>query len=165
MRHLTSIGSLPEFRAAVASEQVDSPSVAMFCRHRTCARPFVLPTIASIIAGCTLLSDPVYCTGSIEPGIVARITEIGSGRPLAAGARGTVRDGGFVDSLLPHGFILDVDSIVMITRSGANERAGEYHIDVLHPGYSPVSLPGIRVDRGSCHVNTRIVEVPLTPRK
>jgi hypothetical protein len=34
---------------------------------------------------------------------------------------------------------------------------------VLHPGYAPVSLTRIRVDRGPCHVNTRIVEVSLRP--
>jgi len=135
----------------------------MFRHHHTCVRLFVLLTVASMLAGCTLLSEPVYCTGSIEPGIVVRITEIGSGRPLAAGAKGVLRDGGFVDSLRPYGFTLDVDSLVMITRSGANERTGEYQVDVLHPGYAPGSLTGIRVDRGPCHVNTRIVEVSLRP--
>lgn len=137
----------------------------MFRRHHTSVRLLVLLMVTDTLAGCSLLSEPVYCTGSIEPGIVVRITEFESGLPLAAGAKGVLRDGGFVDSLRPYGFTLDVDSLVMITLSGAYERTGEYQVDVLHPGYIPVSQTGILVDRGACHVNTRIVEVSLRPIK
>jgi hypothetical protein len=51
----------------------------------------------------------------------------------------------------------------MISRQGADEQSGTFRVEVTHPGYLPAALDGIKVERDVCHVQTREVELRLTP--
>jgi hypothetical protein len=114
------------------------------------------------MSGCNVFSEGRDCTLSVEPAVVVRIIEAGSGKALAAGATGIVRDGAFWDHLQPHAFVQQ-DSLVMISRRGADEREGIYQVEVSHPGYAPITLAGVRAEAGVCHVNTQTVTVELVP--
>jgi hypothetical protein len=99
-------------------------------------------------SGCT---DGLVCTTSVEPAIVVEIRDAADATPLAAGARGVVRDGAYTDSLRPYGSTIEGD---MLTRAAADERAGTYAVEVTHPGYGTWQQLGVRVTRGGCHVET-----------
>ena len=117
---------------------------------------------AGHVVACNLPTDDLACTGSIEPAIVVRITNARTGAPLAGGAAGIVRDGPYADSLRPYEF-LSSDPASMISRRAANERAGIYSVDVIHPGYGAARFDGVEVVAGRCHVVTRVLDAALRP--
>jgi hypothetical protein len=74
--------------------------------------------------------------------------------PLAAGARGSVRDGTFLDSLRP---------FTSVSLQGAGERPGTYTVTIVHPGYADWLLADVRVHRDVCHVVTVNLQARLQP--
>jgi len=77
-------------------------------------------------------TGPGACTLDVQPGIVVEIRDAFDDAPLAEHARGSARDGEFVDSLQPYG---SVANGTLISRAGAYERAGDYTVTVEHDGY------------------------------
>ena len=96
--------------------------------------------------------DPIVCDASARAGITVTIKDAETQEPLAASARGVVRDGAYVDSLMLAG----PDS-----RVAAYERAGTYSVEVRLSGYQHFSTSGIRVTKGTCHVNAQVVQALL----
>jgi hypothetical protein len=103
---------------------------------------------AAAVGACT---DGLVCTTSVEPAIVVEIRDDGDDAPLAAGARGAVRDGAYVDSLRPYGGTGQGD---LLSRAAADERSGTYMIEVVHPGYATWTQGGVQVVGDACHVAT-----------
>lgn len=116
---------------------------------------------ALLLSACGILDLPL-CTTSFEPAIIVEIREAGTGAPLAAGARGAVRDGGYVDSLRP-AESTSGDTATMYSRQAAGERAGTYAVEVRRTGYQTWTANGVRVTKGECHVNTRRLIAALQP--
>lgn len=108
-------------------------------------------------AGCNI-TEPYACTASVEPGIVVEIVDAQTGDPIAASARGLVRDGLFEDSLAPYRFN---GEMVMVARRAADEREGTYSVFVSHPDYDLWAREGVRVRDGGCHVETVTLRAEL----
>lgn len=118
----------------------------------------IVPLLAGWIAACDA-SGPVACTASVEPAIVVEIRDAQTGVPLAQHATGAVRDGAFLDSLRPYGFIGDPSS--MYSRRAADERPGRYEVEVHLPGYKAWTVRDVRVVDGGCHVRTVTLQASL----
>jgi hypothetical protein len=78
--------------------------------------------------------------------------------PLAEAARGAVQEGSFIDSLRPYG---TVGNGVLVSRAGADERAGVYSVTVEHDGYGEWRRDGVRVGSDECHVETVLLSAYL----
>lgn len=122
-------------------------------------RPFSLtPTQLLLTALCTLgacsssPSDPIVCDASARAGITVTIKDAETMEPLAATARGVVRDGAYVDSLA---------LVAPDTRAAAFERAGTYSVEVRLAGYQNFNTSNVRVTAGTCHVNAVVVPALL----
>lgn len=113
-----------------------------------------------LVVGCDI-TEPYACTASVEPGIVVEIVDGETGEPIAASARGVVRDGVVQDSLAPNGFTHEG---VMVSRSAAHEREGTYAVFVSHPDYELWAREGVRVREGKCHVETVTLRADLDQR-
>jgi hypothetical protein len=120
------------------------------------------------LAGCSARASvpPTHdrrdCTASLEPAIVVEVRDARTGAALAAGARGAVRDGTFVDSLTPYQSAT-ADPRDMYSRRAANERPGVYAVEVRQSGYRPWDTSGVRVPRDVCHVRTQRLRALLAP--
>lgn len=98
-------------------------------------------------------SDPIVCDASARAGITVTIKDAETMEPLATSARGVVRDGAYVDSLV----LVGAD-----TRAAAFERAGTYSVEVRLAGYQSFNTSGVRVTSGTCHVNAVVVPALLS---
>lgn len=104
------------------------------------------------------------CPAVIKPAIVVEIRDRRSGAPLADDARGAVHDGAYVDSLMPYeGTGSGAGPLLLFSRRAADERPGNYSIEVRHPGYRTWTLSGVRVFTGQCGVRIRRVSASLEP--
>lgn len=123
----------------------------------------LVPALSAVVlAGCTNPFGEVSCTASVEPAVVVEIRDARTGAAIAAGARGAVRDGLYLDSLRPYassGTFPDG----LYSRRAADERPGTYVVEVQHLGYRPWMATGVQVDRGECHVGTRTLRAALEP--
>ena len=122
-------------------------------------RPFPIPTTALLLTALFTLGacsgtpvDPIVCDLSMRAGITVTIKDAATLEPLAANARGVVRDGAYVDSLV---------LIAPDTRVAAYERAGTYSVEVRLAGYQNFTASGLRVTAGTCHVNAVVVPALL----
>ena len=113
---------------------------------RLCCATCGWTLLATAVGAC----DPGACTTEVVPGVVVEIRDADDDTPLAAGARGAVRDGGFTDSLRPHAGAGEQ----MLSRAAADERPGLYTVRVEHAGYAEWVEMGIRVGEDGCHVAT-----------
>lgn len=122
-------------------------------------RPFPLLLFAAALAGCVSPSGggPI-CTTSIEPAVIVKAHDAVTGENLIPGIRGALHDGTYVDSLRPTVFS---DGLVPVALSGAPERPGRYRVELVHPGYRNVTLVGIEVREGICHVETQAVDAAM----
>ena len=92
------------------------------------------------------------CDASARAGITVTIKDAETLAPLATNARGVVRDGAFVDSLILAG---------PDTRVAAFERPGTHSVEVRLTGYQNFNTSGVRVTAGTCHVNAQVVSALL----
>ena len=109
--------------------------------------------IAALTQACT---EP-GCTLVAVPGVVVEIRDSVDGAPLAATARGVVREGPYTDSLQLHG-AAETGALV---RSAAYERPGVYTVIVEHQGYAQWRQEGVRVRGDDCHVRTEHLKAYL----
>lgn len=121
----------------------------------------VLCCVAVTLAACGILPEFATCTTSIEPALIVEIRDAASDAPLAFAARGVVRDGSYVDSLRPYESTGPAPTQVLFSRRAAEERAGTYSVEVLLEGYARWTQTGLRVERGTCHVETRRIVARL----
>ena len=105
-------------------------------------------------------TDPGACTANIQSAVTVRALAAGTGENVTDGARGTVSEGTYADSLRPAE--LDAAQRVLLL-SGADERPGTYDLFVERDGYQAVSLGGLVATAGECHVNTVSVNVTMVP--
>lgn len=115
---------------------------------------------SACVAGSLGCSTAPICTLSVDPGIIVTIRDATDGSPIAATARGLVRDGTFSDSLRPFGGLGDG---TLISRAAADERPGVYTVTVEHLGYAPWQRIGVRVRPGECHVASAQLTADLQP--
>jgi hypothetical protein len=115
------------------------------------------PAIA--LAGC--VDNLAICVDSgFGAGIVVEIRDAVTRAPLAAGARGAIRDGGYVDSLRPP---TSDASGRLLTLTGGGGRAGTYDVTVVYPGYQIWQQRGVIVNTNSCGVASRLLHADLEP--
>ncbi len=122
-----------------------------------------------LLLACNDPFDGFACTASIEPAIVVNLVDgvTGSqGLPgfpysaeLIARRFGSVRDGGFVDSLSVAG--MNEDTLRSVQAAG--ERPGRYDVLVRIGGYGDWSALGVTVEGGVCHVRTVELRAVLLP--
>ncbi len=123
--------------------------------------------LCPLLLACT---DPPTCTTIVEPAIVVRLVDgvTGSqGLPGFPGAAesmdrrrfGSVRDGGFVDSLRVREWKPDT----LLTVQAAGERAGRYDVLVRIDGYGDWRALAVTVEGGVCHVQTVELRAVLLP--
>lgn len=124
-------------------------------------KPRVWFLVPFVLAGCSDIGG-LACTAEWVPGIVVEITDAETGLFIAEEARGTVRDGTYVDSLVPHGSTGD---LVMTSRQAAHERPGEYMVRITHEGYEDWVQGGVAVREDRCHVLTEQLRARMTPVK
>ena len=117
-----------------------------------------LAAIAVLLPLAACGTDPGACTLSIEPAITVRAVDRGTGQNVADGARGTVSDGAYVDSLQPAA--IDAAQRVVLLRA-ADERPGTYDVFLERPGYQSVSFRAAEVTRDECHVNTVALDITM----
>lgn len=130
----------------------------MNLRHR---RPLALlvSVPCALAAGCSDIFGQ-SCTLEARPAIIVEIRHAQTSTPLADSARGSVVDGGFVDSLRPQG----IDSLGrLVSRAAAIERAGTYTVSVTRSGYTNWTQSNVQATRGDCHVNTVRLTAALQP--
>jgi hypothetical protein len=114
--------------------------------------------IAGWTVGTSACTDGTFCTTSIEPAVVVEIRDSIDDTPIAAGASGRVVDGGFTDSLRAYA---SLSPGMLLSRAGADERPGEYLVQVEHPGYNDWTESGVRVETNACHVSTVTLQARL----
>lgn len=124
----------------------------------------VLLVLPGLLSGCGSFVGGVGCTTSANPAFRVFVTDAATEQNAATGATVVVTEGGFTETLQPV-TIYDVEGRVeeVLNFSGVLERAGTYTIRVAKPGYLPFVRRNVRVTENECHVNTRTVNVTLTP--
>lgn len=118
-----------------------------------------LLSLVGVLAGCGD-GGTRLCTASIEPALVLRVVDAGTGQPIADGARGAVVEGEFTDTLRPYG---SDGAGILVSLAAADERPGTYQVWVERQGYQPSSFVAPPVEAGSCHVETLTLDVRLVP--
>jgi hypothetical protein len=131
--------------------------------HRIFCSALVLASVG--LAGChNPFAGGYSCPAVISPAIVVEIRDARTGAPLANDARGAVREGAYVDSLTPYeGTAAGAGPLVFFSRRAADERPGNYSVEVNHAGYRAWTLAGVRAVSGQCGVKTRRVSASLEP--
>ena len=121
---------------------------------------FIAGTVVVLgLASCG--SEPGGCTLNIVPAVTVRALAAGTGENVTDGARGTVSEGTYMDSLRPADFDIADQRVLML--SAADERPGTYDLFLEREGYQAVSLGGIEARDGECHVYTAAVNVTMVP--
>jgi hypothetical protein len=116
------------------------------------------PAVA--LAGC--VDNLAICVDSgFEAAIVVQVQDAVTGAPLAAGARGAIRDGRYVDSLRPPR--PDAPG-GLLTLTGGAGRAGTYDVTVVYPGYQVWQQRGVVVSTNGCGVAGRLLHADLQPQ-
>ena len=118
-----------------------------------------------LLLACNDPFEGLNCTASVEPAIVVLLVDGVTGMEGLSGlgrttrSRGTVRDGGYVDSLRGRAFSEDALHRVR----AAPERPGRYDVLVRIDGYSDWRALGVTVEGGVCHVQTVELRAVLLP--
>jgi hypothetical protein len=125
--------------------------------------------VIAAVCGCggSSVGDNVGCTGGVVRAIEVSVFDAQTKAPAADGAVGTVRDGGYMETLRVVGFISSgrPETSTALTLGGAEERPGTYTVRVETAGYEPWEVTGIRVRKGVCHVEGARLEAFLRPSK
>jgi len=118
----------------------------------------LLPFALFVFVACTNFSGGTACTLNIVPGVVVKVYDAATGLPTAAGARGSVTDGAYTDSLRGAGMTAEG---TLESLAGADERPGLYTVQVHKAGYVDWSRSGVLVRQGTCHVQTVVLTANL----
>ena len=126
----------------------------------TMARHAALVACSATLASCGGWGGGSSCDLSIEPGVIVEIRDAITGVPLAANARGVVREGAYTDSLRAYETKGSAPN-ALVSRAAAYERPGTYSIEVDAPGHQSWRVDDVRVSKGECHVRTRRLTATL----
>lgn len=130
---------------------------ACFWQQRLRRRTTIACTVAVSLTACG--TDPVLCLPNIAHAITVRALEAETGRNVTDGARGTVVDGSYIDSLRPTG----PPGVGATSLSAAEERPGTYDVFLERNGYQSVSRSDVRVVADECHVHTVLLDLTMVP--
>jgi hypothetical protein len=125
----------------------------------------VLPWLL-LLSGCGVLPFAVACPDEIKPALVIEVLDARSGDNIAHGAGGWVRDGSFRDTLEAYSMYRSESGEYITTRlfpSNTLGRAGTYEVMVQKAGYREWKRTGVRVRKGACTVDTRMLTARLEP--
>ena len=119
-------------------------------------------TLAPVLATTALLGA---CSDSAAPcpptalvaAVDVEIRAAGTDAPLAAAARGAIRDGQYLDSLVPGRSV----GGTLISRRAGFQRPGTYTVTVVVPGYATWEQTGVVAHQGSCTVEPVSVQATL----
>lgn len=141
-------GAYPRRRRTFRARAPPAPLLAL--RSFT---PFALALVSAALVGCDADYETLGPTCAPSYGaavaVVARDAQTGAVLP-AAGTRGAVRDGAFVDSLVP----VAMESPEVRTLLAGGARAGTYTITLERVGYRVWTREGVTVVRGVCGIVT-----------
>jgi len=101
------------------------------------------------------------CPDMLVRSIVVEIRDSATAAPLALNARGVVRDGAYVDSLLL-GARLTADPATTYERYTFS-RPGTYTVEISLDGYQRWSRSNVRVEKANCGVETQHLSAKLVP--
>lgn len=121
--------------------------------------PLLLAACQSAVAP----GEGILCTGHMAPAVEVVVVDARSGAYVARGARGTVRDGSFSDTLSRARSLGAPPEDTLVSLQGAYERPGTYTVAVERAGYRPWQQGGVTVTRDACHVNTVLLTARLEP--
>ena len=123
-----------------------------------------------LLLACNDPFEGFACTADIRPAIEVRLVDgvtgmeglpvLGLSAELTARRFGTVRDGGYVDSLRARGFSGNKQ---LLSVAAAGERPGQYDVLVRIDGYGDWRALGVTVEDGVCHVQTVELQAVLLP--
>ncbi len=126
-----------------------------------------LPLLCLLLLACNDLG--FACTAIIEPAIEVFLVDgvtgmeglpgLGLSAELTARRFGTVRNGGYVDSLR----IKTLSEDALHSVAAADERPGRYDVLVRIDGYGDWRALGVTVEGGVCHVQTVELRAVLQP--
>ncbi|HEX8431071.1 MAG TPA: hypothetical protein VF625_07275 [Longimicrobium sp.] len=106
----------------------------------------IFPLLAAVSLGACNSILPSDCTLEVRQSVSVEVLDSITGRGLAAGARGTLRDGTYSDTL-------NSVSSEYMSSAATWERPGSYEVTVERPGY--LRWTGrVRATRGECHVES-----------
>jgi hypothetical protein len=97
--------------------------------------------------------DPAACTLNVLPAVEVEVRDRVTNDFLSIAPRGVLREGSFQDSLRVGATTLENPPRV-VTLVGADERTGQYVVQIEADGYQPWDTAGVQVTADECHVNT-----------
>jgi hypothetical protein len=122
------------------------------------AVPVLVVVVAAMLSACS--DTTATCPPRVPlPAVDVEIREAGTDLPLAAAARGAVRDGAYTDSLQPG----RSDGGVLVSRRAAFERPGIYTVEIVAPGYAMWQRTGVVALEGACGVVSATLLAILEP--
>lgn len=127
----------------------------------THARLFLVMVVC--LAACREPTQSVACPAVMRRAIEVEVTDALTGRPIAAGAKGIVRDGAYADSLRVVGWRGIPPNDTATTLGAGDGRRGAYAVRVERPGYQPWEQQGVTPQVGACGVETARLRAALTP--
>lgn len=105
-------------------------------------------------------STGLVCAPTLGEAVSLVAVDRRTGTPLpAAGSRGAVTEGSYIDSLRP----ALLEGAAGINLYGGGDRAGVYVVTLEHPGYVSWERTGVVVTRGRCGVSTVALRAELEP--
>lgn len=99
---------------------------------------------------------PTICTADARSTLSVEVRDARTGEPAAIGARGSIREGAYTDTLT-------VVGPSVMTAMDTFERPGPYDVTVTKPGYRTWTASDVRVTADECHVRSRVIEAKLEP--
>jgi hypothetical protein len=121
----------------------------------TWVRIFVPLMALTVGTGCGLVPTE-NCTSIFMPGIVVRVTDSLTGRPVSQATFVAMR-AGTNDSLETNMF----SDTAALTFTTAYELPGVYSLRVVSSGYRDWTRDGVRVSAGACHVRQEELDARL----
>ena len=118
-------------------------------------------SLSSVLALGGCVDNLAICVDSSgTAAIVVQVRDAVTGAPLAAGARGSIRDGQYIDSLRPPS--ADASGR-LLTLSAGQGRPGTYTVTVIHPGYQTWQQTSVLVVVGNCGLASQVLHANLEP--
>ena len=122
-----------------------------------------LLAILLCLAACIAPNAPVACPAVISRAIDVEVVDALTGHPLASGARGSIRDAGYIDSLRVVGWRGLPPNDTATTLGAGLGRRGTYDVRIERTGFQTWELTGVTPSVGVCGLETKHLRAELTP--
>ena len=110
----------------------------------------------ALLGACSDRAAPCPPTALVAA-VDVEIRAAATGAPLAAAARGAIRGGAYLDSLVPGRSV----GGTLISRRAGFQRPGTYTVTVVVPGYATWEQAGVVAHEGSCTVEPVSLQAAL----